>query len=121
MTKQEEIYYEMSKKFSNKEITFEELKECYRNTTFETKLVKREKTEDELKEIFFNITKNFSVDENNIFYIDDEDIELFSKEPIIKSKVHNALKLLNETKSNSLDEYNTLIKRDIYDDIWYII
>ena len=119
MKTKEELYNDMTKKFSKKEITFEELKNCYSNTIFENKNMKKEKTEEELKKIFLNVVENFMIDDDGFFYIDD--LEYITNQKIIIEKIQNTIELLNETKKRSSEEFNIIMKRDICDDIWYIV
>ena len=81
--------------------------------------------EEELKKQFLKIVKYFEIDDNSDeIMVWDEIVEKYSNfdgGDILKSKTKNAIKLLNETKKRSLEEFNILMKRNIEDDVWYII
>ncbi len=83
------------------------------------------KTEKELKEIFVKLIGEFqdSDDGKEIIFWD----ELykfycnFEGGEILKNKTKNLLKMMNESKSISDEEFKEFIKRDIETDIWYIV
>jgi len=81
-------------------------------------------TENELKQKFINIIKQFSTNtETGEIIVWDKLVEYhsnFDDSGILKQKIINVLKLLNETKS-SKEDFDILMKRDIETDIWYIV
>ena len=81
-------------------------------------------TEDELKQQFIKIIKQFSTNtETGEIIVWVKLVEHHSKfddSGILKQKIKNILILLNEAKS-SKEEFELLMKRDIETDIWYII
>jgi len=82
-------------------------------------------TEVDLKIQFMKIVKQIGIsDINSEFIIWDKTLELYSNEngcEELKNKTINFLKLLNDTKKRSKEEFDILIKRDIETDIWNII
>lgn len=86
---------------------------------------KRIKTEEEKKEIFKKIIHEFQMsDDGSEVIVWNESVKTYSDfdgGEILISKTNNLIKLLNEAKSKSEDEFKTLMKRDIEDDIWYIV
>jgi hypothetical protein len=80
------------------------------------------KTEKELKENFMKIVSNITKNNSGEFVVWTKLVEHHSIGcDILKTKTENFLKLLNETKNKSEKEFDILIKRDIEDDLWYIL
>lgn len=81
------------------------------------------KTEQEKKELLRYIIKEFKKsDISDEIVVWDEIVNFYSEGDIeIKNKAYNLLKLINETKQKSIEEFNKLMKKDIEDDLWYII
>ena len=83
------------------------------------------KTENELKQIFVNIIKNFSYNKKlNKFVVWDKLVKHytdFDGGEIVSTKIFNLIKIANNIKSKSETEFKIFFNRDLEADLWYVV
>ena len=83
------------------------------------------KTEEELKNILVHVISYFELsDDSKEVIVWDRMVEKYTNfegGELIKNKTYNLLKMLNEAKQTSEEEYQKVMKRDIETDLWYVL
>lgn len=80
--------------------------------------------EEKLKEKFKEFIGYLSYKENGEITICNRLYEKYlniEEKDLIKNKISNLIKILNDTKQKSNEDFKKLIDRDIETDIWYIV
>ena len=81
--------------------------------------------ESELKKSFVHLISCFYISDisDEICAWDDlvDDYSDTEETKILKSKIYNLLRMMNEAKQESEDAYKKLVSRDIETDVWYVV